>query len=72
MEKNARVLTDLSLAAGGAILRSDLEKAVRINLESSNELSLAASHGRDAIKLKLSKEPVVTALRPFTLVSVTK
>ena len=61
-------LTDLSLTARGTILRSDLEEAVRVDLEGGNEFSLATSHWRNSIKLKLSEQPVVAALRPLTLV----
>jgi hypothetical protein len=63
--------TDGRLAARGTVLRRDFEKAIRINLEGSNKLSLAARHGRDASKLKLAKQTIVTTLSPLSFVTVT-
>ena len=63
--------TNGRLAARGTVLRRDLKKAICINLEGSNELSLAALHGRDAIKLELAKQAIVTTLSPLSFVTVT-
>ena len=62
--------TNGRLAARGTVLRRDFKKAIRINLEGSNELSLAALHGRDAIKLELAKQTIVTTLSPLSFVTV--
>ena len=67
---NTGILTDLSLAAGGTILCSDLEEAVCINFEGGDKFSLSTSHWRDSIKLELSEQPVITALRSLALVPV--
>ena len=63
--------TDGRLAARGTILRRDLEKAICINLKGCNELGLAARHGRNAIKLELAKQTIVTTLSPLAFVTVT-
>ena len=63
--------TNGRLAARGTVLRRDFKKAIRINLEGSNELSLAALHGRDAIKLELAKQTIITTLSSLSFVTVT-
>ena len=62
--------TDGRLAARSTVLCRDFEKTIRINLECSNELSLATWHGRDAIKLELAKQTIVTTLSPLSFVTV--
>jgi hypothetical protein len=66
-----RMHTDGRLAARGTVLCRDFEKAIRINLKGSDELCLAARHGRDAIKLELAKQTIVTTLSPLSFVTVT-
>ena len=63
-------LTDLSLAARGTVLSSDLEETVGVDLEGGHELGLAAGHGRDAVELELAEQAVVAALCALTLVAV--
>ena len=62
------MLTDLGLAARCAILSGNLQETVCINLKGSNELGLSTGHRRNAIELEFTKQTVVTALSPLTLV----
>ena len=66
-----KMRTDGCLAARGTVLCRDFEKAIRINLKGSHELSLATRHGRDPSKLELAKQAIVTTLSPLSFVTVT-
>lgn len=61
--------TDLSPTARCAVLRSNLEKTVGINLEGGDKLGLSTGHGRDAVELELAEKTVVAALCALALVA---
>jgi len=58
-----------SFAAGGAVLSSDLQETVGIDLKGGDKLGLTTGHGRNAIKFELAKETVVAALSTLALVN---
>ena len=62
-------LTDLSLAAGSAVLSGDLEETVGIDLEGGDQLCLTARSREDASELELAEKTVVLALSAFTLIN---
>lgn len=63
--------TNGRLAARGTVLCRDLEETIRINLEGSDEFCLAAWHRRDTRQLEFTKQTIIAALRPLSLVAVT-
>ena len=67
-KERGQPLTDGGFAAGGAVLRRDLEEAVCVDLECCDELRLAPRHRRDAIQLELTEQAVVAALGALALI----
>jgi hypothetical protein len=51
-------------------LRRDFEKAIRINLEGSNELSFSTRQGIDVVKLEFAKQTIFMTLSPLSFVTV--
>jgi len=74
-EHKTRVLmsvhTDGCLATRGPVLCRDFQKTIRIDLESGDEFSLTARHGRNPSQLEFAEQTIVTALSPLSFVAVT-
>ena len=62
-------LTDGRLPTRSTILCGHLQKSVRVDFKSCDELSLTTGHGRDAVELELAQKSVVTALCPLSLIT---